>query len=144
MKPMDALMESAQAMTRLSFFLIAAFAGIAALLATLGIYGVLSTVVRQRTPEIGIRMALGAPRKNIFRLVVGQGLTLGAIGVVIGFAVAFGFTRLIASLLVGTKATDPLTFSAITVAFCALVTAASWLPARRAALIEPLEALRSE
>ncbi len=142
--PMDALMEHAQAMTRLSFVLIAAFASIAALLAALGIYGVLSTVVRQRTPEIGIRMALGAPRKNIFNLVVGQGMTLGAIGVVIGFAVAFGFTRLIASLLVGTKSTDPITFSAITVAFCILVAAASWLPARRAASIEPLEALRNE
>jgi putative ABC transport system permease protein len=141
---MDALMERAQATTRLSFLLIGVFAGIAALLAALGIYGVLSTVVRQRTPEIGIRMALGAPRKNIFNLVVGQGMKLGVIGVLIGFVVAFGFTRLIASLLVGTRATDPLTFSAITVAFCAIVAAASWLPARRAALIEPLEALRSE
>lgn len=144
MKPMDALVEQAQATTRLSFALIGAFACIAALLSALGIYGVLATAVRQRTAEIGVRLALGAPRARIFQLIVGHGLGLGTAGIGIGVLVALGLTHWISSLLVETKASDPVTFFGITIGFFVIVGLASWLPARRAALINPVEALRSE
>jgi putative ABC transport system permease protein len=143
-QPMDALVAQSQATTRLALLLIGVFALVAALLSTLGIYGVLSTSVRQRTAEIGVRMALGATRGGILSLVVGQGLRLGVVGIVLGCGVAFGLTRWIASLLVETRATDPLTFTGITVAFFLIVAMASWLPARRAASIDPIRALRSE
>jgi putative ABC transport system permease protein len=143
-QPMDALVAQAQATTRLALLLIGVFALVAALLSTLGIYGVLSTSVRQRTAEIGVRMALGATRGGILSLVVGQGLRLGVIGIVLGCGVALGLARWIASLLVETRATDPLTFTGITVAFLLIVAMASWLPARRAASIDPIRALRSE
>jgi predicted permease len=144
MKPMDTLVLQAQATTRLSFVLIGAFASIAALLSALGIYGVLATSVRQRTAEIGVRLALGAPRNKIFNLIVGHGLTLGTSGILIGLVVAFGLTHWISSLLVEIKASDPLTFLGITCGFFLIVAAASWLPARRAASIDPTQALRSE
>src|SRR5437764_7001541 len=117
MKPMEAVVEKAQAGTRFSLLLIGTFAVIAALLAGVGLYGVLATVVRQRTAEIGIRMALGAQPANIFQLVVGQGLRLTAIGVVVGLFAAFALTREMASMLVGIKATDPLTFVTMVVLF---------------------------
>jgi putative ABC transport system permease protein len=144
MQPMDALVKQAQATTRLSFALIGAFACIAALLSALGIYGVLATAVRQRTGEIGVRLALGAPRTRIFRLIVGHGLALGTAGIGIGILVALGLAHGISSLLVETKASDPLTFLGITVGFFVIVGLASWLPARRAAFIDPMVALRSE
>src|SRR5216683_1922438 len=117
MQPMDAVMEKAQASTRFSLLLIGAFAVIAALLAGVGLYGVLATVVRQRTAEIGIRMALGAQPGNIFQLVVGQGLRLTGIGVIVGLFTAFALTREMASMLVGIKATDPATFVTMAVVF---------------------------
>src|ERR1019366_2631082 len=101
MQPMDALVEHAQASTRFSLLLIGVFASVAALLAGVGLYGVLSTVVRQRTPEIGVRMALGAAPGTIFSLVVGQGLRLSAAGIALGLVGAFGLTRGVASLLGG-------------------------------------------
>jgi putative ABC transport system permease protein len=141
---MDVLVEQAQATTRLSFMLIAAFACVAAVLSALGIYGVLATAVRQRTAEIGVRLALGAPRTRIFRLIVGHGLALGMTGIFIGSLMALVLTHWISSLLVGIKATDPLTFFGITVGLFLIIAIASWLPARRAALIDPMQALRSE
>jgi putative ABC transport system permease protein len=144
MKPMDTLVLQAQATTRLSFALIGAFASIAALLSALGIYGVLATSVRQRTAEIGVRLALGSPRNRIFTLIVGHGLTLGTAGILIGLVVAFGLTHWISSLLVEIKASDPVTFLGITCGFFLIVAVASWLPARRAASIDPTQALRSE
>jgi putative ABC transport system permease protein len=144
MKPMDALLEQAQATTRLSFMLIGAFACVAALLSALGIYGVLATAVRQRTAEIGVRLALGAPRTHIFRLIVGHGLALGMAGIFIGSLMALVLTHWISSLLVGIKATDPLTFFGITLGLFFIIAIASWLPARRAAFVDPMEALRSE
>ncbi len=93
LQPMDALVDKAQAGTRFSLLLIGAFAVIAALLAGVGLYGVLSTVVRQRTSEIGVRMALGAGRGNIFQLVVGQGLRLTVFGIIAGLIAAFVVTR---------------------------------------------------
>jgi putative ABC transport system permease protein len=139
---MDVLVEHAQASARFSLLLIGVFATIAALLAGVGLYGVLSTLVRQRTAEIGVRMALGAAPTNIFQLVVGQGLVLSAMGIAVGVAAALGLTRAIASLLVGVRATDPVTYAAIILLFFVIATAASWIPALRAAALDPTEALR--
>jgi putative ABC transport system permease protein len=143
-RPMDALLEESQATTRLSLALIAAFACIAVLLAALGIYGVLSTAVRQRTAEIGVRMALGATRGQVFGLVVRLGLALGISGILAGCLIALLLARWIRSILVETKPTDPLTYMGITAAFLLVVGLASWLPARRAASVDPMQALRSE
>jgi putative ABC transport system permease protein len=144
MQPMDALVEHAQASTRFSLLLIGVFASVAALLAGVGLYGVLSTVVRQRTPEIGVRMALGAAPGTIFSLVVGQGLRLSAAGIALGLAAALELTRAMTSMLVGVKPTDPATFASMAVLFFAIAAVASWLPARRAAALDPTAALREE
>ena len=144
MQPMDAVMEKAQAGTRFSLLLIGAFAVIAALLAGVGLYGVLATVVRQRTAEIGVRMALGAQPGNIFQLVVGQGLRLTAIGIAAGLIAAFVLTRGMTTMLVGVKAADPATYSTMAVLFFIIAAMASWLPAWRAASLDPTAALREE
>ena len=144
MLPMDALVEHAQASTRFSLLLIGVFAGVAALLAGVGLYGVLSTVVRQRTPEIGVRMALGAAPGSIFSLVVGQGLRLSAAGIALGLLAAFELTRAMTSMLVGVKPTDPATFVSMAALFFAIAAIASWLPAQRAARLDPTSALREE
>jgi ABC-type antimicrobial peptide transport system permease subunit len=141
---MDAVIEKAQSGTRFSLLLIGSFAVIAALLAGVGLYGVLATVVRQRTAEIGIRMALGAQPRNIFRLVVGQGLRLTGIGVFVGLFAAFAVTREMASMLVGIKATDPLTFVTMAAVFLLIAATSSWLPAWRAAGLDPTAALRDD
>jgi predicted permease len=141
---MDTLVERAQAGTRFSLLLIGVFAIVAALLAAVGLYGVLSTVVRQRTAEIGVRMALGAAPASIFNLVVGQGLRLSAAGIALGVAAAFELTRVMASMLVGVKPADPATFAAMAVLFFLIAALASWLPARRAAALDPAGALREE
>jgi ABC-type antimicrobial peptide transport system permease subunit len=109
-----------------------------------GLYGVLSTLVRQRTAEIGVRMALGAAPGSIFQLVVGQGLRLSAGGIVLGLAAAFALTRVMTSMLVGVKATDPPTFAAVAALFFAIAALACWIPARRAAGLDPTQALREE
>ena len=144
MLPMDDVMEKAQAGTRFSLLLIGSFAVIAALLAGVGLYGVLATVVRQRTSEIGVRMALGAQSGNIFQLVVGQGLRLAGIGVIAGLFGAFAVTREMSSMLVGIKATDPATFVTMAVVFFVIAALASWLPASRASSLDPIVALRDE
>jgi putative ABC transport system permease protein len=144
MQPMDAVMEKAQASTRFSLLLIGAFAVIAALLAGVGLYGVLATVVRQRTAEIGVRMALGAQPGNIFQLVVGQGLRLTATGIAAGLIAAFVLTRGMTTMLVGVKAADPTTYSTMAALFFIIAAMASWLPARRAASLDPTAALREE
>lgn len=144
MQPVDAFVDRAQAGTRFSLMLIGVFAVIAVLLAAVGLYGVLSTVVRQRTAEIGVRMALGAQPAGIFKLVVGQGLRLTAVGIAAGLISAFILTRLMATMLVGVKATDPVTFVAMAVIFFLIAAVASWLPARRAASVDPNVALRQQ
>ena len=144
MQPMDAVMEKAQAGTRFSLLLIGVFAVIAALLAGVGLYGVLATIVRQRTAEIGIRMALGAQPGNIFQLVVGQGLRLTAIGIAAGLIAAFVLTGGMATMLVGVKATDPATYTTMSLLFFIVAATASWLPAWRAASLDPTAALREE
>jgi putative ABC transport system permease protein len=144
MQSMDTLVERAQAGTRFSFLLIGVFSSIAALLAGVGLYGVLSTVVRQRTAEIGVRMALGAAPASIFGLVVGHGLRLSAAGIAAGLLAALGLTRVMTSMLVGVKATDPATFAVMTALFLVMSAVASWLPAQRAAALDPTAALREE
>src|SRR5580658_9652935 len=140
LQPMDAVVEKAQASTRFSLLLIGSFAVIAALLAGVGLYGVLATVVRQRTAEIGIRMALGAQSKNIFQLVVGQGLRLAGIGIAAGLIAAFVLTRGMNTMLVGVKATDPSTFVTMALIFLFIAGVAAWLPAWRAASLDPTTA----
>jgi putative ABC transport system permease protein len=144
MLPMETLLERAQAGTRFSLSLIGAFAVIAALLAGVGLYGVLATVVRQRTAEIGVRMTLGAGPRQIFKLVVGQGLRLTGIGVAAGLLAAFALTRAMTTMLVGVKATDPATFVTMAIVFFLIAAVASWLPAWRAASLDPTAALREE
>jgi putative ABC transport system permease protein len=144
MRPMDEWVSRAQAGTRFSLLLIGVFAVIAAVLAAVGLYGVLSTVVRQRTAEIGVRMALGAAPGGIFGLVVGQGLRLSITGITVGLVAAFGLTRLMSTMLVGVQATDPPTFAGMAIVFALIAAAASWLPARRASRLDPVQALREE
>jgi len=144
LQPMDKIVTLAQAQTTFSLLLIGVFAVIAAVLAGVGLYGVLSTAVRQRTAEIGVRMALGAERQNIFRIIVGHGLELSAIGVIIGVIAALALTRLMTTMLVGVKPTDPLTFIGMMLLFLVIATASSWIPASRAAGVDPNKALREE
>jgi predicted permease len=144
MQPMEARVIQAQAQTRFSLMLIGVFSMIAALLAGVGLYGVLATSVRQRTQEIGVRMALGAAPSRIFRLMVGKGLSLSVIGIAIGLVAAFGLTRILASMLVEVKPTDAVTFASVSVLFLLIAAMASWLPALRAAGLDPTTALRNE
>jgi len=144
MKPMTDYVDRARAPTRFALVLITIFAIVAVVLASVGLYGVLSTVVRQRTAEIGVRIAFGAPNTSIFRMVVSQGLRLSAAGVGAGVFAAFALTRMMRSMLVGVAPTDPLTFVAIALLFLAIASAACWLPARRAAALDPVAALREE
>jgi putative ABC transport system permease protein len=141
---MDSIVERARTGTRFSLLLIAAFAGIAALLAGVGLYGVLSTVVRQRTAEIGVRMALGAAPGGIFGLMLGYGLRLSALGIAWGLMAALMLTQAMATMLVGIKPTDPVTFAAMAALFFLIAGLAIWMPARRAAALDPSAALREE
>ncbi|HKQ89557.1 MAG TPA: ABC transporter permease [Blastocatellia bacterium] len=144
MQPMDAMVKRAQAGTRFSFLLFGVLAVIAATLACVGLYGVLSTEAQQRTAEIGVRMALGATPGSVFKLVVGHGLRLSGIGVATGLVAAFGLTRAMTGMLVGVKATDPVTFAAMAALFLIISAVASGLPARRASGLDPTIALREE
>jgi putative ABC transport system permease protein len=141
-KTMEDLMESEGSQRRLILTLLGCFAGAALLLAVIGIYGVIAYSVAQRTQEVGIRRALGAQDMDIVRLVVGQGLVLTLVGVVIGVGGALALTRVMTSLLFHTSATDPLAFVGIALMFVIVALAASYIPARRAARIDPPTALR--
>src|SRR5262249_31384764 len=141
---MEALVKRAQAGTRFLLLLIWVFAGIALIFACVGLYGGLLKVGRQRTAGIGVRVGLGAAAGSIFKLVVGHGLRLRAGGGAAGMVAAFGLTRAMSSMLVGVKATDPATFTAMAALFLIIAALASGLPARRAARLDPNIALREE
>ena len=141
---MTTFVDKAMAPLRFTATLIGIFAVVAVMLAAVGLYGVLSTIVRQRTAEIGMRMVFGAPRSSILNLVVGEGLKLSAVGIVLGLSGAFAITRVIASLLVGVNPTDPATFAAIVALFGIVAVTASWIPARRASRLDPMAAIREE
>jgi len=143
-RPMDAVVDHAVAGARFNTALLGVFAAIAFLLASLGIYGVISFDVTERTSEIGIRMALGAMPGDVLRLVLGQGARLAACGIAIGFAAAFWLTRLMGSMLYGVSPDDAWTFAWISILLAAVALAASYLPSRRAMSLEPVSALRHE
>ncbi len=143
-RSMEELLAISLALKRLQMTLMGIFAGLALALAAVGIYGVLSHWVRQRTHEIGVRIALGAGISEVLGLVVKQGAILAAIGIAVGLAAAFGLTRLMTSLLYGVRPTDPLTFALVPLVLAGVALLASYIPARRATRIDPMEALRYE
>ena len=143
-QPMQAFVDKAMAPVRFTSTLIGIFAIVAVLLAAIGLYGVLATIVRQRTAEIGMRMVFGAPRSSILTLIVGEGLRLSAAGIGVGLMAAAVVTRAMASMLVGVSPSDPATFIAIVALFTAITILASWLPAWRASRLDPMYALREE
>ena len=139
---MEQRLANATTSRRLNTVLLGSFAGLALLLAVVGIYGVMSYAVTQRTREIGVRIALGASSMEIVKLIVGQGALLVGIGVVIGLGVAALGTRLLANLLFGVSALDPATFVGVTALLAATAFLACYLPARRATKVDPMVALR--
>jgi putative ABC transport system permease protein len=144
LQPMTTVVDKAMAPVRFTATLIGIFAAVAVVLAAVGLYGVLSTIVRQRTAEIGMRMVFGAPRGSILNLVIGEGLRLSLLGIVSGLVGALAITRVMTSMLVGVNPTDPITFGAIVVLFAAIAVVASLVPARRASLLDPMNAIREE
>ena len=142
--PLREMMADSFAARRFTMLLLGAFAAVALLLAGVGVYGVMAYSVSERTREIGVRLALGAQTANILRLVLKQSLTLAAVGVVIGLLASFALLHLIKSLLFGVTAHDPLTFAAVATMLIIVTLLACWIPARRAAKVDPMIALRCE
>ncbi|HKW10893.1 MAG TPA: ABC transporter permease [Gemmatimonadaceae bacterium] len=143
-RSMDDLLESSLGQRRLSMILLGAFSAIALVLASIGIYGVLAYSVTQRSRELGIRMALGAARAAVLRLVIGQGMVLALIGIVIGLVGAFALTRLLAAQLYSVRPTDPATFAGVSFLLAAIALVATLVPALRATKVDPVVALREE
>lgn len=141
---MDEIISSSLATREVSMILLGVFAALALGLASIGIYGVISYLVGQRTQEIGIRLALGAKRTDVLRLVLGEGMKMAAVGLFIGLLAALGLTRVMAGLLFGVSATDPLTFAAVALLLMLVALAACYIPARRAMRVDPIVALRYE
>jgi putative ABC transport system permease protein len=143
-RTMEEIVTNAVARQRFSMLLLGVFAGLALVLAAVGIYGVMSYSVAQRTREIGIRMALGAQRSDVLKMTVGQGLRLVLTGMAIGLAAAFVLTRVMATLLFGVSPTDPFTFVTISIVLIGVAVLASYGPALRATRVDPMFALRYE
>lgn len=143
-RTMGQLISQASAVRRFQTLVLMVFGGVALFLSLVGLYGVMAWSVQQRTAEIGIRMALGAQRTAVMGLVLRQGAALWLGGTALGFACAWGVTRWMRSLLFEVQATDPLTFLAVALLFCAVAAAACYVPARRATLVDPAISLRYE
>ena len=141
---MDQRLSESLARRSFNMLLLTIFAAIALALAAIGIYGLMSYSVEQRMQEIGIRVALGAGRRDVLGMIVRQGVTLAGIGVLLGLGIAYGVTRLLATLLFGIKAQDPTTFVAVAAVVTLVSLAATLVPARRAATVAPSEALRHQ
>jgi len=141
---LDDVITASLAARRLTMILLSGFAGLALVLSCIGIYGVISYLVGQRTREIGVRMALGAQRRDVLRLVLGQGFKMALVGTAVGITAALGLTRLMASQLFGITAHDPLTFAAVGVVLLLVALLACYLPARRTVRVDPIVALRYE
>lgn len=141
---MDELLAESVGEPRFRTLLLTLFAAVGLLLAAVGIYGVMAYSVSQRTREIGLRMAMGAGRGSVLRQVLGEGLRLTIAGLAIGLAGALALTRSLSSLLFGISPTDPATFAVVAVVLTGVALAGSYVPARRAALVDPMEALRYE
>ena len=140
----DQIISDSLAERRFAMVLLGLFAGLALLLSTIGIYGVISYLVGQRIPEIGTRMALGAQRKDVLQLILGRGMALATGGVILGSLLALILTRQMRSMIYGVTATDPLTFGGVALLLILIATAACYVPARRAMQIDPMSALRHE
>jgi putative ABC transport system permease protein len=143
-RTLEQMLAASLARERFGLLLIVTFAGLALALAAVGVYGVLAYSVTERTHEIGVRLALGAERRDVMRLVVGQGMKLVLAGVGVGLVAAFALTRLMAGLLYGVTATDPLAFVGVSALLTAVALVACWIPARRATKVDPMVALRYE
>ena len=141
---MDQVISRSTASRRFSLFLLTLFAALALLLAAIGIYAVLAYSVARRTHEIGVRMAMGARRDDVLRLVLGQGLRVTAVGMVFGVLGALGLTRFLRSLLYEVQPSDPSTFAVVVLLLVSASVAASYLPVRRAMRVDPMVALRYE
>jgi putative ABC transport system permease protein len=143
-RTMEQVLGESLAQRKFSLILMGIFAGLSVLLAAVGIAGVMAFLVAQRTQEMGIRMALGAQRADVFALVLRQGMRMTFLGMLIGLAGAFGLTRLLSGMLYGVKPGDPLTFALVSLFLMGVALLACWLPARSATRVDPLVALRYE
>jgi putative ABC transport system permease protein len=143
-KTLEAVVAESVSDRRLNMLLLSVLAGVALFLAIIGMYGVMVSVVTQHTRELGIRMALGAQASDVLKLVLGQGLVLTLIGVVVGIAGALALTRLLANMLFGVTATDPLTFLGVAVLQVSVALLACYIPARLATKVDPMVVLRCD